>query len=334
MAKILVVGGAGYIGSTVSTWLLDQGHQVHVLDDLSVGHRELIQTPHFTKARAGDRIIVRELLTRERFDCVMHFAAFALVGESVSEPQKYQENNVEQTRALLEVMLETKTFNFVFSSTCAIFGDPGNQDIDEELAKKPINPYGQTKLDAELLMRKMADQGLNTVAFRYFNAAGAEPKLRTGEWHDIETHLIPNVLMAAQSGTPVSVFGNDYPTSDGTCVRDYIHVLDLAIAHEMGTKRLVEGRSKGFECFNLGSQTGMSVLEIIRAAERVVGKKITIEFKDRRPGDPPRLVAQSKKAKEVLGFSTRPDSLEFILRTAWDWQKILIDKRKSKKRRQ
>ncbi|MBC7692366.1 MAG: UDP-glucose 4-epimerase GalE [Methylotenera sp.] len=326
MAKVLVVGGAGYVGSACSAWLLDQGHRVWVLDDLSTGHRSALLGEGFTHARAGDSAAVRALFSREKFDCVMHFAARSLVGESVLKPQEYFENNVTQTALLLDEMIRAGIRRFIFSSTCAIFGNPGNQKISEHLPKAPMSPYGETKLNAEALLADCAkNQGLHAVALRYFNASGAEAQLRVGEKHDPETHLIPNVLKAVLEDRPVSVFGNDYPTPDGTCVRDYIYVSDLAAAHEAAMKRILarpaqDPKNGLFEVFNLGSESGYSVLEIIQTCEKVTGKKIKITHVERRPGDPPRLVADSALARRELGFKVRADSLNQIISTAWDWE--------------
>lgn len=324
MAKILVAGGAGYVGSAACAWLLDRGHDVWVLDDLSRGHRELLLTPNYIHARVGDREKVFPVLLRERFDCVMHFAAYALVAESVEKPELYHENNVLQTEALLEMMLEAGTRNFIFSSTCAIFGVPEADFISEDLPKAPINPYGQSKLDAEAVLERLAwEKGLQAIALRYFNASGAELWLRVGEMHEPETHLIPNILKAAHEGRPVSIFGTDYPTPDGTCIRDYIHVSDLAHAHELAMQRLLDRRSSGlngvFEAYNLGSETGYSVREVIAAARTVTGFEIRVEEKPRRPGDPPRLVGDSARAREKLGFRAKY-GIEDCVRTAWQWE--------------
>lgn len=332
MAKVLVAGGAGYVGSAACAWLIDRGHEVWVLDDLSTGHRELVLTPRFVQARVGDVSVVRPFLQRERFDCVMHFAAKSLVAESVREPALYFENNVEQTRLLLDMMLEAGTRCFVFSSTAAIFGDPGDQVIDEELPKKPINPYGETKLEAERLLQRLAsEKGLRAIALRYFNAAGAEPGLRAGECHEPESHLIPNILKAAAEGRAVQLFGRDYPTPDGTCVRDYVHVSDLAAAHEAAMSRLLaDGDGKGsFEAFNLGSEQGFSVREVIAACEKALGRKIAVEEHPRRPGDPSRLVASSRRAREQLGFRVSPDSLQRIVASAWAWETKRREPRKA-----
>ena len=321
MAKVLVVGGAGYVGGATCAWLIERGHEVWVVDDFSTGHTQTLLAHGVLRARAGDRSRVLPLLKAQKFDCVMHFAAKALVSESVEKPELYHENNVLQTRALLEMMSEAGVKRFVFSSTCATFGDPGDRDIDESLPQKPINPYGETKLLAEKLMQEFAAKhGIAGIALRYFNAAGAEKGLRTGEWHEPESHLIPNIFKSAIEGKPLSVFGNDYPTRDGTCVRDYIHVSDLASAHEAAMIRMLEGHCTGFEAYNLGSEQGFTVLEVIQACEKVIGKKLSYEVKPRRPGDPPRLVANSKKARETLGFKVTPNSLEWIVRSAWQWE--------------
>ncbi|MGK5086830.1 UDP-glucose 4-epimerase GalE [Bdellovibrionota bacterium FG-2] len=329
--KILVVGGAGYVGCAACAYLIDRGCKVWVLDDLSEGHRELLLGEGFTHARAGDRAKVLPLLREHQFDCVMHFAAKALVSESVKKPALYFENNVDQTRALLEMMIETGTRNFIFSSTCATFGDPGDTPMDENCPQKPINPYGESKLRAEMLMRDFAThKGLRVVALRYFNAAGAEPGLRVGEWHDPETHLIPRIFRAAHKKGAVEIFGTDYATPDGTCLRDYIHISDLATAHVAAMSRLLaQGPSApgSFEAFNLGTETGFSVREVIRIFEEVSGQKLEVIERARRPGDPPKLVGQSALAKRELGFKitgaapgdpTGP--LRHILSSAWAWE--------------
>lgn len=323
MAKVLVIGGAGYVGSTTTAWLLDHGHDVWILDDLSRGHRQQVLTRGFTHARAGDQAQVEELLLREKFECVMHFAAYALVSESVSKQAKYFENNVEQTRKLLDSMLKCDVRRFVFSSTCAVYGDPGAETIHEGMEPNPANPYGETKLRVELELQRLSRKmGLQSIALRYFNAAGAEPKMRVGEWHEPETHLIPRVLDAALQGKPVEIYGTDYPTRDGTCVRDYIHVWDLAAAHGAAMQRLLDAPEGGsFEAINLGSEKGFSVREIVAAAEKVVGKRIQVVEKPRRPGDPPVLVADSSRARQELGFFPQASSIDGILASAWEWEK-------------
>jgi UDP-glucose 4-epimerase len=337
MAKVLVVGGAGYVGGTACAWLLDRGHEVWILDDFSTGHRQIVDRlgvgsrpiSGFVQARAGDSAVVAPFLERERFDCVMHFAAFASVGESVAQPEKYYENNFVQTRALLEAMLAADIRRFIFSSTCAVFGDPGPgvERIHESLPKNPINPYGATKLEVERLLEGLArDRGLQAIALRYFNAAGAEPGGRVGEWHEPETHLIPRLLKAALQGEPVEIYGTDYPTPDGTAIRDYVHVWDLAQAHEAAMARLLahstDPQQGCFESYNLGSAQGYSVKQMVDACERVIGRKLKRIERPRRAGDPPRLVGDSGLAKGVLGFEP-DDSLDRIFASAWKWEQGL-----------
>lgn len=323
MAKVLVVGGAGYVGSAVCAWLLDAGHRVFIVDNFSTGHKELLLGEKFVFGSGGDIEKIKALLTAQRFDCVFHFAAKSLVAESVKYPQEYYENNVVQTRHLVEAMLETGTFNLVFSSTCAVFGDPGDQTIHEGLKKDPLSPYGATKLEVEHLLENSAQQfGLKAIALRYFNAAGAEPKLRVGEWHDEESHLIPNLLRAARKGEAVEIFGTDYPTPDGTCIRDYVHVTDLAAMHAAAMDKLLSlaaPKTGYFGAFNLGSEKGYSVKEILAAAVQATGVKIETHFRPRRAGDPPYLVADSSLARQEFGF--RPQfGLHEILTTAWSWE--------------
>lgn len=324
MARVLVVGGAGYVGSGVASYLIDQGHDVWVLDDLSRGHRELAIGRGFTHAQAGDTETVKALLLKERPDCVMHFAAFAQVGESVHKPEMYFENNVEQTRKLLETMVACGVRTFVFSSTCAIFGNPTTPTLAETHSKHPINPYGETKLRVEEMMEgDFLKKGIHSTALRYFNASGADPKLRVGEWHYPETHLIPIIIQAIENEKPVSIYGTDYPTPDGTCVRDYIHIHDLARAHETAMVRMLaktDSETGSFEAFNVGSEKGYSVKEIIQTCEKVIGTKVEINVGPRRAGDPPALVANSALAKKELGF--RIDyGIEKIIETAWKWEK-------------
>lgn len=325
----LIVGGAGYVGSAVAAHLIDRGYEVWILDDLSTGHRSLvpdsvIAAGHFIEARAGNRIALDALFRARRFDVVFHFAAKSLVGESVKHPELYRENNVDQTRLLLDAMVAAGLRRFVFSSTAAVYGDPGDRDIDEALEKKPINPYGETKLAVERMLVEYGNRhGLRSIALRYFNAAGAEAKLRVGEDHLPETHLIPNVLAAGLAGRAVSIFGDDYPTRDGTCVRDYVHVDDLARAHTAAAARMLaeDGTAKGFEAFNLGSAAGFTVKEVIAEAGRVLGRPIEAKVEPRRSGDPAKLVAVSDRARRELGFSPRPDSLRAILETALGWER-------------
>jgi len=329
MAKILVVGGAGYVGSTTCAWLQDQRHDVWVLDDLSTGVFELVltqgQSDRFVFGQAGDEALVSQLLEKVKFDCVLHFAARSLVSESFLYPKEYHENNVLQTERLVHVLLKAGVRNFIFSSTCAVFGNPGDVPIHEQLAKSPVNPYGQSKLDVERILEKLAQtHSLHAIALRYFNAAGAEPQMRVGEWHEPETHLIPKILKAAIQGQPLEIYGTDYSTPDGTCIRDYVHVWDLAQAHGAAVERLLSRNQiqEGvFEAYNLGSGRGFSVKEMVAACEEVTGQKLTVIEKERRPGDPARLVANSDLAQKVLQFKQDKGNLKEILSSAWEWEK-------------
>ncbi len=333
MAKVLVTGGAGYVGGSVVCHLLDQGHDVWIVDDLSTGHRACALGRGFTLARVGD-VRVLELLERERFDAVLHFAAWSLVGESVKYPERYHENNVQQTAELLKSLRKSGVRRLVFSSTCAIFGDVGDQRITEDLALAPLSPYGETKQWIEAMLEQAASEwGLQAIPLRYFNAAGAEEHLRVGESHEPETHLIPTILRAALDGRAVQLYGTDYPTSDGTCFRDYIHVSDLSSAHEAALLKLMGlPAGKGFfRPYNLGSEKGYSVREVIDACQKVLqrelGRPVVVEVRTRRPGDAPRLVGDSARARAELGFKPRHD-LTSIVESAWKWE---LKRRKPKK---
>lgn len=334
MAKVLVVGGAGYVGSAACAYLKDQGHRVWVLDNLSTGHSELALGDGLTVASAGDAQTLQSLLQSHSFDCAMHFAAKSLVPESFQKPDEYRQNNVQQTQILLETLLEAGVKNFIFSSSCAIFGDPGEKRIDESLPKKPISPYGENKLEAERRIEALTEtHGLRAVTLRYFNAAGAEPQNRVGEWHENESHLIPRILAAAQKHQSIQVFGEDYPTPDGTCIRDYVHVWDLAEAHAQAMSLLLKhpAHSKGvFKAYNLGSEKGFSVKEVIEAARRVSGAKLPIQIQPRREGDPARLVADSALARKELGFSPKHSAIDPIVSSAWKWQLKLEHLREKK----
>jgi UDP-glucose 4-epimerase len=312
--KILVVGGAGYIGSVCAELLLDAGHTVSVFDNLSEGHRAAIDPrAEFIECDLEDRQSVERLMVRRCPDAVMHFAANALVGESMQNPSKYFRNNVANGLNLLDAMVEAAVGKFIFSSTCAIFGPPDRVPIDETMPTRPINPYGESKLAFEKILR-WYDQihGLKFISLRYFNAAGASVKF--GEDHRVETHLIPNVLKVALGEKPaVEIFGADYETPDGTCIRDYIHIIDLAQAHILAL-----GASKS-EFYNLGTGGGSSVREVIDACRKVTGSKIDIVEKSRRPGDPPRLIASSEKIERELGWKPRFQSLDDIIESAWKW---------------
>jgi UDP-glucose 4-epimerase len=312
--KILVVGGAGYIGSVCAEQLLDEGHEVAIFDNLTEGHRRAIDTrAQFTEGDLADRSGIETALSRFRPEAVMHFAANALVGESMTNPSKYFRNNIANGLNLLDAMVATKTERLVFSSTCAIFGPPERVPIDESLPKRPMNPYGESKLAFEKILRWYDEiHGLRFVSLRYFNAAGASARL--GEDHRHETHLIPNVLKVALGEKPhVEIYGTDYETPDGTCIRDYIHILDLARAHILALN------SDKSEFYNLGTGGGSSVREVIDVARKVTGKKIEFVEKPRRPGDPARLIAASDKIEVELGWKPLFQSLEAILESAWKW---------------
>jgi UDP-glucose 4-epimerase len=312
--KILVVGGAGYIGSVCSELLLNEGHEVAIFDNLTEGHRAAIDLrATFIEGDLSNRPAIAAALTKVHPDAVMHFAANALVGESMENPSKYFRNNVGNGLNLLDAMVEAGVARLVFSSTCAIFGPPDRLPIDETLPARPINPYGESKLAFEKIL-KWYDQihGLRFVALRYFNAAGASEKF--GEDHRLETHLIPNVLkVALGQRAQVEIFGTDYETPDGTCIRDYIHILDLARAHILALG------SKKSDFYNLGTGGGSSVREVIDAAGKVTGRKIDVVEKPRRPGDPPRLIASSEKIQRELGWKPQFQSLDAIIESAWKW---------------
>jgi len=312
--KILVVGGAGYIGSVCGELLLDEDHEVAVFDNLTEGHRRAVDPrAKFTQGDLADRNQIETALSSIRPDAVMHFAASALVAESMCDPSKYFRNNISNGLNLLDAMVATQVNRIVFSSTCAIFGPPDRLPIDEAAPARPINPYGESKLAFEKILRWYGQiYGLSFVSLRYFNAAGASEKF--GEDHRLETHLIPNVLKVALGQKPhVEIYGADYETSDGTCIRDYIHIVDLARA-----PILALGTAKS-EFYNLGTGGGASVREVIDACRKVTGRKIEIAEKPRRPGDPPRLIASSKKIKDDLGWRPQFQSLDTIIESAWKW---------------
>ena len=312
--KILVVGGAGYIGSICAEQLLDEKHAVTIFDNLSEGHRAALDPrAKFIEGDLSDRQSIESAFANARPDAVMHFAASALVGESMQNPSKYFRNNIANGLNLLDAMVAKGVNQLVFSSTCAIFGPPDRVPIDESQPARPINPYGESKLAFEKILRWYGEiHELKFVSLRYFNAAGASAKF--GEHHRVETHLIPNVLKVALGEKPhVEIFGTDYDTPDATCIRDYIHIVDLARAHMLALN------SKKSEFYNLGTGGGSSVREVIDAAKRVTGRKIDIVEKSRRPGDPPRLIASSEKIKRELGWQPQFQSLDAIIESAWKW---------------
>lgn len=322
MPKILVTGGAGYIGSHAVLLLEQSGYEVLILDNLIYGHRELIQSElkaELIVGDTGDRDLLDNLFATHDIDAVMHFAAFAYVGESVAHPSKYYRNNVSATLTLLEAMHQAGIDKFVFSSTCATYGIPKSLPISELHPQNPINPYGASKLTVERMLADFGHAyGLKSVTFRYFNAAGADPEGRLGEDHQPETHLLPLVLLTALGQRDcIKIFGTDYPTRDGTCIRDYIHVCDLAQAHILGLEHLLQGGKSNI--FNLSNGDGFSVREIIETARKVTQRPIAIEEAARRPGDPHTLVGDSYKARELLGWQPQYAELETILTHAWNW---------------
>ena len=318
--KLLVVGGAGYIGSHCVRQLLAAGHAPVVLDNLSAGHRAALPAGvPLVVADMGDVPAVRQALRDHKIDAVMHFAAFINVGESVKDPLPYYRNNVGATHGLLEAMLAEGVNRLVFSSTCATYGVPDRMPMDESLPQAPINPYGQTKLDVENLLRALAAaKGLSFAAFRYFNASGAAEDGSIGEDHAPETHLIPLAIAAALGRAPaLKVFGDDYPTPDGTCLRDYIHVDDLATAHIAALRHLDKPGTRLF--LNLGTGKPTSVREILDAVERATGKAVPHSIAPRREGDPPALYADASKAREVLGWQPKHTTVDSIVASAVRW---------------
>ena len=312
--KILVVGGAGYIGSVCAELLLDQGHGVTIFDNLSEGHRRALDPrAAFAEGDLVDRQLIEKTLSKQQPDAVMHFAANALVGESMQNPSKYFRNNIANGLNLLDAMISAGVEKIIFSSTCAIFGPPERVPIDETMTPRPINPYGESKLAFEKILRWYGEiHGLKFVSLRYFNAAGASAKF--GEDHRVETHLIPNVLKVALGQKPnVEIFGTDYETPDGTCIRDYIHIVDLSRAHILALNA-----TKG-DFYNLGTGGGASVRDVIDSCRKITGRNIDIAEKPRRPGDPPRLIASSEKIKRELGWQPQFQSLDAIIESAWKW---------------
>jgi UDP-glucose 4-epimerase len=321
---VLVTGGAGYIGSAFVERLVAAGERAIVLDDLSRGHRAAIHPDAtFYAGRTGDRELVARIAREHTLDACIHFAAFAYVGESVSEPGRYFDNNFTQAQVLFETLLAAGVKRVVFSSTCATYGVPTTAPIPESHAQWPINPYGWSKLFVERLLESFdRAHGLRFVALRYFNAAGATA--RSGEHHDPETHLVPLALLAAAGrGPALRVFGSDYDTPDGTAIRDYIHIGDLAEAHLLALAHLRRGGDSSV--LNLGTGTGYSVIEVIGAVKRVTSRDVPFERAERREGDPPRLVADAARARTVLGFTPTQSSLDAIVRSAWEWMQAHPD---------
>jgi UDP-glucose 4-epimerase len=318
--RVLVTGGAGYIGSHMVKLLVESGAQVTVVDDLSTGRADAVRGRDFVRGDVADVTFTKNLLEQKQIEAVVHFAACSLVGESVADPLKYYRRNVGGTAGLVEAMRQAKVTRLVFSSTAAVYGDPVRTPIDEAHPTQPVNPYGSSKLAIERMLAECSTAyGIGAVVLRYFNAAGADPSGELGERHDPETHLIPLVLQAASGRRPsISVFGNDWPTRDGSCVRDYIHVSDLCVAHQLALDWLAAGGR--YECFNLGNGEGATVLEVIEAARRVTGRTIKMVQAQRRVGDPPSLVADASKARRVLGWQPARADIEGIVRDAWKYE--------------
>jgi UDP-glucose 4-epimerase len=320
MSAILVTGGAGYIGSHVVKELLRRNYEPIVFDNLQTGHRNAAKDALLIEGDLSDQKKLKETFQSHPIDTVMHFAADSLVGESVQNPVKYFNNNVRNSLHLVEMMEAFKVKKIVFSSSAAVYGEPKTIPIEEDHPCLPTNPYGETKWIFEKALQAFHDGGkLNFISLRYFNAAGADPEGKSGEDHSPETHLIPLVIKAALDGTSVPVFGTDYPTPDGTCIRDYIHVTDLAHAHMLALRKLDQERISGI--YNLGNGNGFSVKKVIETVKKVTGRKVVPVDSPRRPGDPARLVASSKKIKEELGWIPNFPDLETIVETAWKWHR-------------
>jgi UDP-glucose 4-epimerase len=318
MARILVTGGAGYIGSHTAHHLLGQGHDVQVLDDLSKGFAHNVPNGRLHVINLHDAASLDRLMAEYKFEAVIHFAAFIAVGESTREPERYFRNNTGATLSLLDAMQRHGIRKLVFSSTAAVYGNPESVPIPETAPLKPVNPYGESKLMVETVLRWL-DQfsGLRFAALRYFNACGAEPKFGVGEEHEPETHLIPLIFRAIRTGHPLTVFGDDYPTPDGTCVRDYVHVSDLATAHQVVLDALFAGGKSGI--YNAGTGKGFTVLEVIQAVEKATGRKVPYQLGPRREGDPAELVADSTKLQKTHGWKPKYATLESMVESAWEF---------------
>jgi UDP-glucose 4-epimerase len=323
--RILVVGGAGYVGSHVVKWLQRAGHDCVTADNLSTGHRELVQSD-FIELDLTDAAALESVFSSHSFDVVVHLAAKSLVGESVSKPDIYYEQNVGGMLNLLTCMAKYEVSKLIFSSTCAVYSESETPPFTENSNVDPASCYGRTKLACEYMIRDFSKAtGLNAVLFRYFNVAGADPEAEIGEWHDPETHLIPLCFKQVLEKTrPLSVFGTDYDTPDGTCIRDYIHVNDIAVAHEKALAFLSD--ANGVELFNLGTGSGLSVKDIIDSVQRISGQTLAFEYCDRRAGDVPRLVADYSKAKQVLDWTPSFSKLESLLEDAWRWHQKVHDR--------
>jgi len=320
MPKILVTGGAGYIGSVTAHLLARRGYGVVVVDDLSRGHQHNTGNIPFTKLNISDTPALLHLMSAEKFDAVVHFAAYLSVGESVAKPELYYSNNVGGTISLLQAMSLAQVKRLVFSSTAAVYGTQELKSIPEDVAFAPESPYGETKLMVENVLRSLNRySGLRSIVLRYFNACGADPESGLGEEHEPETHLIPLLLKAVVTGNPITIFGNDYDTPDGTCIRDYVHVADLAEAHLLALEKLLQVDAS--DAFNVGTGLGHSVLQVLRAVEEVTGRTVPYQTGPRRAGDPAVLVANSDKLQRALGWKPKFADLVKIVETAWQFEK-------------
>ena len=319
--KVLITGGAGYIGSHTNRYFISQGMKTVVLDDLSAGHKEAVTDGRFVCGDFGSKSLLNPLMEHEKFDAIVHFGAFADVADSVANPGKYYQNNVANMISLLDCAVSHGIRSFVFSSSAAVFGEPQYLPIDEEHPKKPVNPYGMTKLIGEKILADYEKAyGLRYCALRYFNAAGAAKDALIGESHNPEHHLIPLVLRMEQTKEScLQVYGSDYKTRDGSCVRDYIHVEDLAKAHYLCMDYIIKNDCS--ECFNMGSNNGFTVLELIHEFEQIVGHPVQHTLAGRRPGDPAALLASNKKARTLLGWEPQYSDITEILTDAWEWEK-------------
>ncbi|AYF34597.1 UDP-glucose 4-epimerase GalE [Vreelandella alkaliphila] len=328
--QLLLIGGAGYIGSHMAKQLVCAGHNVVVLDNLSTGFRDQARYGELVKGDLADTALLEQLFNKYAFDGVMHFAAASLVGESMQDPSKYYRNNVVNTLNLLDVMVRHGVKNFIFSSTAATFGEPEYVPIDEAHPQQPINPYGASKLMVERILQDYHHAyDLNSICLRYFNACGADPEGELGECHDPETHLIPLILQAASGRREsITVFGRDYATDDGTCIRDYIHIEDLCSAHLLAMRTLTDGVEQGALAFNLGNGQGYSVQQVIETVEAVVaedGCSLTVKEGSRRAGDPAVLVADATRARETLNWQPCYADLRTIVEHAWAWEKHMCN---------
>jgi UDP-glucose 4-epimerase len=319
MEKVLIIGGAGYIGSHMCKYLANHGYTPVVLDNLIYGHREAVKWGPFIEGSMADAPLLKQIFSEHEIAAVMHFAAFCYVGESVTEPAKYYQNNVAATLTLLQTMVEQRVNNFIFSSSCATYGEPVEIPMTEDHPKNPINPYGRTKLMVEQILEDFREAyGLKSTSLRYFNAAGADPEGELGEDHRPDTHLIPLVLQTAlRQREAINIFGDDYPTKDGTCIRDYIHIEDLSQAHLLALEKLFKGEPG--DQYNLGNGDGHSVKEVIETAREVTGKTIPAQVTERRAGDPAVLISSSDKAFKELGWKPQYPDLKDIIATAWRW---------------